>query len=70
VEKKVPGISLLAAMLLMTMSPPLAFVALRNLLEGGVLRAFYSGLADESEAYFRVSSMVVVQRVVVKLTRK
>ncbi len=51
-----PDIPLLAAMLLMTMSLPLAFVALRNLLERGVLRAFYSGLTEESEAYFRVSS--------------
>jgi hypothetical protein len=41
-------------MLLMTMSQPLAFVSLRNLLERGVLHAFYSGLTEESEAYFRV----------------
>ncbi|KAJ9102642.1 hypothetical protein QFC19_004751 [Naganishia cerealis] len=44
----------LAGMLLMTMDLPMAFIALRNLLNRPCLRAFYFGLTDEVEAYYRI----------------
>jgi hypothetical protein len=52
-----PDIHHLAGMLLMTMNLPQAFIALRNLLNRPCLRAFYSGVTEEVEAYYRVSSM-------------
>lgn len=39
----------------MTMNLPSAFIALRNLLNRPCLRAFYSGVTEEVEAYYRVS---------------
>jgi hypothetical protein len=41
----------------MTMNLPMAFIALRNLLNRPCLRAFYSGITDEVEAYYRVSHL-------------
>ncbi len=55
---QIPTIALLAAMLLMTMSLPLAFVSLRNLLERDVLKSFYCRHQDQSDAYYRVGVIV------------
>ncbi|KAI6153881.1 rab-GTPase-TBC domain-containing protein [Pisolithus tinctorius] len=50
------GISKLAAMILVNVPTPQAFVALRNLLERHCLRAFYgdTGTKDDVEAYYRI----------------
>lgn len=53
-----PDIHHIAGMLLITMPLPHAFIALRNLLNRPCLRAFYSGLTEEVEAYYRVSNLV------------
>ena len=52
---QIPDVHHLAGMLLITMPLPQAFIALRNLLNRPCLRAFYSGLTEEVEAYYRVS---------------
>lgn len=44
----------------MTMNLPQAFIALRNLLNRPCLRAFYSGVTEEVEAYYRVSDNAAV----------
>ncbi|KAI6047910.1 rab-GTPase-TBC domain-containing protein [Pisolithus marmoratus] len=50
------GISKLAAMILVNVPTPQAFVVLRNLVERHCLRAFYGGTGtkDEVEAYYRI----------------
>ncbi|GHJ86617.1 hypothetical protein NliqN6_3019 [Naganishia liquefaciens] len=50
----IPDVHHLAGMLLITMPLPQAFIALRNLLNRPCLRAFYSGLTEEVEAYYRI----------------
>ena len=42
-------------MLLMNMNIAVAFICLRNLLDRPCLRAFYCGIDEEVEAYYRVS---------------
>lgn len=48
------GLAFPAAMLLLNMPPPDAFVALVNLVHKSVLRSFYSEDPEDREAYFRV----------------
>jgi hypothetical protein len=48
------GASHPAAMLLISMSPADAFVALVNLINRTCLRSFYGDIHDEMEAYYRV----------------
>jgi hypothetical protein len=43
-------------MLLMNMNIAVAFICLRNLLDRPCLRAFYCGIDEEVEAYYRASS--------------
>ncbi|GAA98640.1 uncharacterized protein L969DRAFT_63337 [Mixia osmundae IAM 14324] len=49
-----PGICFPAAMLLISMPPPEAFVALVNLVNKSCLKSFYAGVSDEIEAYYRI----------------
>lgn len=51
---QVRGVHLLAGMLLMNMNVAVAFICLRNLLDRPCLRAFYCGIDEEVEAYYRV----------------
>lgn len=55
-SQQVRGVHLLAGMLLMNMNIAVAFICLRNLLDRPCLRAFYCGIDEEVEAYYRVSS--------------
>jgi hypothetical protein len=41
-------------MLLMNMNIAVAYICLRNLLDRPCLRAFYCGVEEETEAYYRV----------------
>jgi hypothetical protein len=41
-------------MLLMNMNIAVAYICLRNLLDRPCLRAFYCGIEEETEAYYRV----------------
>ncbi|EJD54286.1 hypothetical protein AURDEDRAFT_51327 [Auricularia subglabra TFB-10046 SS5] len=52
----VPGTARAAAMLLLNLPPPRAFIALRNLLERHCLRSFFGGEAakEEVDAYYRI----------------
>ncbi|KAG7562200.1 hypothetical protein FFLO_02385 [Filobasidium floriforme] len=50
----VRGVHLLAGMLLMNMNIAVAFICLRNLLDRPCLRAFYCGIDEEVEAYYRI----------------
>lgn len=45
----VTGASKIAAMFLLNMSPPSAFVAMRNLLERHCLRSFYGGISSKDD---------------------
>lgn len=58
------GASKIAAMLLLNMSAPTAFVAMRNLLERHCLRSFYGGLSsrDDVEAYYRIFDTLLADR--------
>ena len=49
-----PGISHIAAMLLINMPIAQAFLSLRNFLDRPVLRSFYCNVQDEIDAYYRV----------------
>ncbi len=55
------GASKIAAMLLLNMSAPTAFVAMRNLLERHCLRSFYGGLSarDDVRDLFKLSAYKV-----------
>ncbi|KAL5518744.1 hypothetical protein ACEPAH_427 [Sanghuangporus vaninii] len=52
----VMGASKIAAMLLLNMQPPSAFVTMRNLLERHCMRSFYGGMAckEDIDAYYRI----------------
>ena len=54
----VPGVAKIAAMLLLNMAPPQAFVVMRNLLERHCLRCFYGGLASKDEVSLLSSCML------------
>ena len=45
----VMGASKIAAMFLLNMQPPVAFIAMRNLLERHCMRSFYGGLASKDD---------------------
>ncbi|KAH8099322.1 RabGAP/TBC [Cristinia sonorae] len=52
----VPGVSKIAAMLLMNMSPAQGFLVMRNLLERHCMRSFYGGHTSQADvaAYYRI----------------
>ncbi|TDL28056.1 RabGAP/TBC [Rickenella mellea] len=52
----VTGASKIAAMFLLNMNPPAAFLCMRNLLERHCMRSFYGGLSakEDVEAYYRI----------------
>ncbi|KAM5532233.1 hypothetical protein V8D89_014072 [Ganoderma adspersum] len=52
----VVGVSKVAAMILINMSPMQGFIVMRNLLERHCLRSFYGGIGskDDVEAYYRI----------------
>lgn len=51
------GASKIAAMLLLNMSPPTAFVAMRNMLERHCMRSFYGGLSSRDDVRYLSQSI-------------
>ena len=45
----VPGVAKIAAMLLLNMAPPQAFLVMKNLLERHCMRSFYGGMSSQDD---------------------